>query len=181
MSRIGKNPIVIPSETKVSIKENIVSITNKEKTISYTISPLLEVLLEDNKIILKPLQNTSQAKTLWGTNRNILNNIIKGASENFTKTLEINGVGYRAAVENVAGKMQLILQLGYSHEIKYVLPSLVKAICPKPTQIILSSSCKQTMGQVASEIRSYRMPEPYKGKGIKYENEKILRKEGKKK
>lgn len=181
MSRVGKNPIIIPQSITVTVQGNTISIVNKEKKVEYTVSPFLKIILEDNKITLSLIETNAQARTMWGTDRSVLNNMIKGMTEGFTKTLDINGVGYRVAVENIANGSQLVLQLGYSHEIKYPLPVAIKAVCPKPTQIILSGSCKQMVGQVASEIRAFRPPEPYKGKGIKYENEKILRKEGKKK
>jgi large subunit ribosomal protein L6 len=177
MSRVGKNPINIPAGTTVKLTGQGLSISGKSSSIDFIVDPLVKVQLQDNVVLLEPADTSDRAKTLWGTYRSLLNNAIQGASEGFTRTLDINGVGYRAAVE---GK-DLVLQLGYSHPIRYPIPEGIQMSCPKPTQIIVKGSSKQRVGQIASEIRSFRGPEPYKGKGIKYENEKILRKEGKKK
>jgi large subunit ribosomal protein L6 len=135
------------------------------------------VALDDGKVVVKPVDNSKRSRAMWGTARSRIQSMVTGVSEGFTKQLEINGVGYRAAIQGST----LGLQLGYSHDISYPIPEGITIKCEKPTSITISGADKQRVGQVAAEIRAFRRPEPYKGKGIKYADEIILRKEGKKK
>ena len=177
MSRVGKNPVAVPSGVTVNLSGQTLSAKGKLGELKLVVSNEVSATLEDNKVWIKPKSDSKRARTLWGTTRALVNNMVTGVSEGFTANLEINGVGYRAAVQ---GK-NLVLQLGYSHEVVYPIPADVKIVCEKPTSVSISGADKQRVGQVAAEIRAYRKPEPYKGKGIKYADEKIFRKEGKKK
>lgn len=177
MSRIGKKPVAVPSGVEVKVAGQTVSAKGKLGQLSVTVPDDVTVAMEGNVVTLKPRVDTRRAKSMWGTSRTLVNNIVNGVTTGFSEQLEINGVGYRAAVQ---GK-DLVLQLGYSHEVRYPIPAGIAIKCDKPTAISISGADKQQVGQVAAEIRSYRGPEPYKGKGIKYESETILRKEGKKK
>jgi large subunit ribosomal protein L6 len=177
MSRVGKYPVVVPPGVTVDIKGADVSVKGKNGASAITASDEVEVTLEDGKVWVKPRSESKRARMLWGTTRALINNMVKGVSEGFTVDLDINGVGYRAAVQ---GK-NLQLQLGYSHDVIYPIPDDVTIKSEKPTAISISGRDKQRVGQIASEIRAFRGPEPYKGKGIKYATETILRKEGKKK
>lgn len=177
MSRVGKYPVVVPSGVTVDIKGSDVSVQGKLGSSAITASDEVEVSLEEGKVWVKPRSETKRARMLWGTTRALINNMVRGVSDGFTVDLEINGVGYRAAVQ---GK-NLQLQLGYSHDVIYPIPDDVTIKSDKPTAISISGRDKQRVGQIASEIRAYRGPEPYKGKGIKYATETVLRKEGKKK
>jgi large subunit ribosomal protein L6 len=177
MSRVGKYPVVVPSGVTVTIAGAEVSVKGKLGVSAFTVSDEVEASLEGDKLWVKPKSESKRARMLWGTTRALLNNMVKGVHEGFTVNLEINGVGYRAAVQGNA----LQLQLGYSHDVIYPIPEGIAIKCEKPTAISISGKDRQVVGQVASEIRAYRGPEPYKGKGIKYETETILRKEGKKK
>jgi len=177
MSRVGKHPVAVPSGVTVEIANRILKAKGKLGELSLTLSDEVEAKLEDGKVVVTPRAETKRARTLWGTTRALVNNMVGGVSKGFSKTLEINGVGYRAQVQ---GK-NLQLQLGFSHDVVYPIPAGVTIKCEKPTQITISGADRQRVGQVAAEIRAFRKPEPYKGKGIKYDNERILRKEGKKK
>ncbi len=177
MSRIGKNPVTVPSGVTCELNGRDLLVKGKNGSLSALISKEVTVTYEDNAILVRPLDESKKARMLWGTWKNQIRNMVQGVSEGFTVRLDINGVGYRAAVE---GKT-LKLQLGYSHDILYPIPEGITIVCEKPTAIAVSGANRQRVGQVAAEIRSYRKPEPYKGKGIKYENEIIVRKEGKKK
>lgn len=177
MSRVGKYPVVVPSGVTVTIAGSEVSVKGKLGVSALTVSDDVEASLDGDKLWVKPKSETKRARMLWGTTRALLNNMVKGVHEGFTVNLEINGVGYRAAVQG----QNLQLQLGYSHDVIYPIPEGIAIKCEKPTAISISGKDRQRVGQVASEIRAYRGPEPYKGKGIKYETETILRKEGKKK
>lgn len=177
MSRVGKYPVTVPSGVTVDIKGQDVSVKGKNGTSSLSAAADVDVTLEDGQVWVRPRAETKRARMLWGTTRALINNMVKGVSDGFTVDLEINGVGYRAAVQ---GK-NLQLQLGYSHDVIYPIPADVTIKTEKPTLISISGKDKQRVGQIAAEIRSYRGPEPYKGKGIKYATETILRKEGKKK
>jgi large subunit ribosomal protein L6 len=177
MSRVGKNPVTIPSGVTLELREGAVHAKGKLGVLSLALSDVVETRIEDGKFWVKPANDTKQSRLMWGTVRNIVRNMVQGVSEGYSKALEINGVGYRA---NVQGKI-LQLQLGYSHEINYPIPDDVQIKCERPTAITISGASKQRVGQVAAEIRGFRPPEPYKGKGIKYADETILRKEGKKK
>jgi large subunit ribosomal protein L6 len=177
MSRVGKYPVSVPSGVTVQIAgtEFIAQGKNGESKVS--LSDEVETSIDGNLIWVKPKSGTKSARMMWGTTRALINNVVKGVADGFTVNLEINGVGYRAAVD---GKI-LKLQLGYSHDIEYPFPDDIAIKCDKPTAISISGRDKQRVGQIAAEIRAFRGPEPYKGKGIKYETETILRKEGKKK
>lgn len=177
MSRIGINPITIPSGVEVKLDGREVKVKGKLGELSQTLSDTVEVEIEDGKVVVKPVAEDQKSRAMWGLSRTLVNNMVTGVSEGFTVKLEINGVGYRAAVD---GSM-LTLQLGFSHDIKYAIPSDITVKAEKPTLLAISGIDRQRVGQVAAEIRSFRPPEPYKGKGVKYEDERILRKEGKKK
>ena len=177
MSRVGKNPVSVPSGVTVSLAAGQIKAKGKLGELAMRISGDVEVKLEDNKVWVKPLRETKQARMMWGTTRNLVRSMLTGVSQGYSKSLEISGVGYRAAVQ---GKT-LQLQLGYSHDINFPIPSDIQIKCEKPTSIQVTGADKQRVGQVAAEIRAFRKPEPYKGKGIMYLGEKIVRKEGKKK
>lgn len=177
MSRVGKNPVEVPSGVEVAINGALVSAKGKLGNLEYQATSDVEITQEDGKVWVKPINDSKKARAMWGTARSRIQNMVQGVSEGFKKELEINGVGYRAAVQ---GKL-LNLQLGFSHDVSYPIPEGIEIKCEKPTSISISGADKQKVGQVAAEIRSYRPPEPYKGKGVKYADEVILRKEGKKK
>ena len=177
MSRVGKNPIEVPSGVEVAIKGRQISAKGKLGVLEYEATEDVEVSQDDGKVWVKPANDGKRARAMWGTVRSRIQNMVIGVSEGFTRNLEINGVGYRAAVQ---GK-DLVLQLGYSHEVRHAIPEGITVKCERPTAITISGADKQKVGQVAAEIRGFRPPEPYKGKGVKYAEEVILRKEGKKK
>ena len=177
MSRIAKNSIKIPSDTSCKFENNILMAKGKLGEMSLNINSLFNLDLKENEVYVLPKNEKDKKNPIWGTTRAHVANIIKGVSEGFTKTLELNGTGYRASISGSILK----LQLGYSHDINYDVPKEVKIECPKQNIIKISSVNKEVLGAVAANIRSYRKPEPFKGKGIKYENEFIFRKEGKKK
>jgi large subunit ribosomal protein L6 len=177
MSRIGKLPITLPAGTKADFLNNSVKISGKlgELKLNYVNDVIIDQ--QDNVISIKPANDSKKAKAMWGLTRSLIFNMVKGVTEGFVQRLEVNGVGYRCAVD---GKI-LTLFLGFSHEIKYAIPEGIDIKCEKPTLLVVSGADKQKVGQVSAVIRKLRKPEPYKGKGIKYESEKVLRKEGKKK
>ena len=177
MSRVGKNPVEIPSGVDVAIKGGLVSAKGKLGVLDFQAGEEVEVTQEDGKVWVKPANDGKRARAMWGTVRSRIQNMVIGVSEGFTKNLEINGVGYRASVQG----QSLNLQLGFSHDVNYPIPEGITIKCEKPTAIAVSGADKQKVGQVAAEIRGYRPPERYKGKGVKYADETILRKEGKKK
>ncbi|GJM01572.1 MAG: 50S ribosomal protein L6 [Rhodomicrobium sp.] len=177
MSRIGKKPVAIPSGIDVKIDGRKVTAKGSKGELSVTLVDNVTVELTDDGVVVSPVGNTKRARSMWGMSRTLIENIITGVSEGFTKHLQINGVGYRAQMK---GK-NVGLQLGLSHDVVYQMPEGVSAECPTQTEIVITGIDKQAVGQAAAEIRSYRPPEPYKGKGIKYKDEYIFRKEGKKK
>lgn len=177
MSRIGKHPVSVPEGVTCQIAGQDIVIKGKNGELVAKTSKEVQITLDENGILVRPSDESKQARMLWGTWKNRIRNMVQGVNEGFTVRLEINGVGYRAAVE---GKT-LKLQLGYSHDILYPIPEGIQIKCDKPTSVAVSGADRQRVGQVAAEIRAYRKPEPYKGKGVKYENEYIVRKEGKKK
>lgn len=177
MSRVGKNPVAVPADVEVRLAGNMFSAKGKLGELKLALSDQVETKVEDGKVWVTPANDSKQASMMWGTTRNLVRNLITGVSQGYTRSLEINGVGYRAAVQ---GKT-LQLQLGFSHDVNYPIPADVQIKCEKPTSITISGADKQRVGQIAAEIRGFRKPEPYKGKGIKYAEETILRKEGKKK
>lgn len=177
MSRIGQVPVPIPEGVNVSIAGQEVTAKGKLGELTAVLMPEVEVKQEDQQIVVRPKNDTLRARQMWGTARSVVNNLVLGVAEGFKKELEINGVGYRAQVK---GK-NLVLQLGFSHDVEYPIPEGIKIQCADQTHIAIEGANCQLVGQVAAEIRGYRPPEPYKGKGVKYANEEILRKEGKKK
>ncbi|HWL68619.1 MAG TPA: 50S ribosomal protein L6 [Geminicoccus sp.] len=177
MSRIGKHPVPVPAGTTVSVEGQTIRAKGKLGELSAVLHDAVAVSMEDGKVVVKPREMDRQGRSLWGTSRTMVANIVKGVSEGFTERLEINGVGYRASLDGSV----LNLQLGYSHDIKYAVPKEIKVVVETPTSIQISGADKQRVGQLASEIRAFRLPEPYKGKGVKYAGETIRRKEGKKK
>ncbi len=177
MSRLGKKPVAIPQGVELTLNGQEVKAKGKLGELSVRIDDEVSAKLENGQVLVTPKTETRHAKAMWSTTRSHIVNIVKGVSEGFKIDLEINGVGYRAAVQG----QQLVLQLGYSHEVRVDIPKSVTVKCEKPTSISLFGANKQEVGQLAANIRGYRPPEPYKGKGIKYAGEYILRKEGKKK
>jgi large subunit ribosomal protein L6 len=179
MSRVGQNPVTIPDGVVVSVGGGVLPAKGKPGSLTGPLLPIVDVKVESGQVTVSPAGGGKRAKTMWGTTRSQVNNAVIGVSEGFTKRLEVNGVGYRAQVQ---GK-KLNLQLGYSHDIAFDVPEGIKIeVEGDRGNVIAVSGCnKQVVGQVASEIRSFRKPEPYKGKGVKYVGEQILRKEGKKK
>ena len=177
MSRVGKNPVKIPDGVSVNIAGQVVTAKGKLGELSATLVDDVEIGQEGNLISFNIRNDSFAARKMWGTSRSIINNLVVGVSEGFTRNLEINGVGYRAQLQ---GK-ELVLQLGFSHEVRFPVPEGITVQCEDQTHIAVSGTDKQKVGQVAAEIRGFRPPEPYKGKGIKYEGEYVFRKEGKKK
>jgi large subunit ribosomal protein L6 len=177
MSRIGKHPVTLPQGVTVEVTGAAVTAKGRLGSLTLPLSAEVETTIQDGKVVVTPRHDTKHARMQWGTTRALVNNMVRGVSQGFSRSLEINGVGYRAAVQ---GK-NLVLQLGYSHDVNFPIPDDVKIVCEKPTSITVTGADKQRVGQVAAVIRGFRIPEPYKGKGIKYVEEKIRRKEGKKK
>ena len=177
MSRIARNSVKIPAETTCKFENFVLSAKGKFGEISLNINPLFRIELKENEILVVPENDKDNSNPIWGTIRAHVANIVKGVSEGFEKTLELNGTGYRASISGT----KLKLQVGFSHDINFEVPKEVKVVCPKPNIIKLTSPNKELLGAVAANIRSYRKPEPFKGKGIKYSDEFIFRKEGKKK
>jgi large subunit ribosomal protein L6 len=177
MSRVGKHPVAVPSGVEVQMSGQTLSAKGSLGTLRLVVSNEVTASINDGAVTIVPKNDTKQARAMWGTTRALVNNMVTGVSKGFSVTLEINGVGYRAAVQGSA----LNLQLGYSHEIAYPIPGDVNIVCERPTLIRVSGADRQRVGQIAAEIRAYRPPEPYKGKGIKYSTETVRRKEGKKK
>ena len=177
MSRVGKKLIDLPEGIDISLVHNGITIKGSKGELNANFPNTVKLEKEKDKVRVVPLNESKSAKASWGMARTIINNMVTGVSKGFSKVLEINGVGYRASIEENI----LNLQLGYSHDIKLAIPKDLEVKCSKPTEIIVSGIDKQKVGQFASEIRKLRKPEPYKGKGIKYQEELIRRKEGKKK
>lgn len=177
MSRVGKSPVEIPKGVTVEIAGRSVTAKGKLGQLSVTLDEDVSVERSDDHIVVKPRDMSKRSRMVWGLSRNLIKNIVHGVGEGYQVNLEISGVGYRAAVQ---GK-NLNLQLGYSHDINFPIPEGITIKCEKPTAISISGADRHLVGQTAANIRTLRKPEPYKGKGIKYENETILRKEGKKK
>jgi large subunit ribosomal protein L6 len=177
MSRIGKHPVEIPSGVQVTFAGNLLTAKGKLGELKATVSEDVSVVVESSQVVVSMVEGNKRSKQQWGATRTQVSNLVVGVSAGFTKELEINGVGYKAAVQ---GK-EIVLSLGFSHEIRYPIPAGVEVKCEKPTAISIKGADKQQIGQMAAEIRAFRPPEPYKGKGVKYAGEEILRKEGKKK
>ena len=177
MSRIGKRPVSVPSGVTANVEGQTVKVKGPKGALQLALHDDVVVSMDKNEITVEPRGETKRARSLWGTSRTLVNNLMTGVTKGFEEKLEITGVGYRAAVQ---GK-QLNLQLGFSHDVNYQIPQGITIATPKPTEITITGSDKQKVGQVAAEIRDFRSPEPYKGKGVKYSGEYIFRKEGKKK
>jgi large subunit ribosomal protein L6 len=177
MSKIGKRPVAIPSGVTATVTGQTVKVKGPKGELSVVMNDNVTPKLDKNQIVFEKKGDEKQDQASWGLYRALVNNLVTGVTKGFEKKLEITGVGYRAAMQ---GK-NLNLSLGYSHDVLYEVPAGVTVATPKPTEIVVSGVDKQKVGQVASEIRAYRKPEPYKGKGVKYEGEFIFRKEGKKK
>jgi large subunit ribosomal protein L6 len=177
MSRIGKKPVKVPSGVTASVNGQTVTAKGPKGELKFVVNDEVLVKLEDGEVAVQPRDESNNARSKWGMSRTQIVNIFEGVTKGFEKKLEINGVGYRAALQ---GK-NLQLALGFSHDVVYETPQGITITVPKPTEITVSGIDKQQVGQVAAEIREYRGPEPYKGKGVKYAGERIVRKEGKKK
>lgn len=177
MSRIGKKPVPVPAGVTASVEGQTVKAKGSKGELSFVVHDEVLVKLEDGAVSVDPRDQSKEARSKWGMSRSMIVNIFEGVEKGFEKKLEISGVGYRAAMQ---GK-NVQLSLGFSHEVIYDVPAGITVAVPKPTEIVVTGIDKQQVGQVAAEIREYRGPEPYKGKGVKYAGEKIVRKEGKKK
>jgi len=177
MSRIGKKPVTVPEGVTASLDGQAVTAKGPKGELTFVVNDHVLVEMEDGTVTVTPKDNTKAARSFWGMSRTMIENIFTGVKDGYSKTLEINGVGYRAAMQG----QNVQLSLGFSHEVVYSPPAGVSIACTKPTEIVITGHDKQTVGQVAAEIRAYRPPEPYKGKGVKYADEVIFRKEGKKK
>ena len=178
MSRVGKKPVVVPQGVTASVEGQTVKVKGAKGAMQLVVPDEVVVKFDPKTgITLGPKNETKRARSMWGTSRTLVNNLMTGVTKGFEENLEITGVGYRAAAQ---GKV-LNLQLGFSHDVNYPIPEGITIATPKPTEIKISGMDKQRVGQVAAEIRGYRPPEPYKGKGVKYAGEFIFRKEGKKK
>ena len=177
MSRVGKKPVSVPTGVTANVQGQTISVKGPKCTLSLVAGDNVSVAMDKGAIKVYPKDESKEARAMWGTVRANLNNIVTGVTKGFERKLEITGVGYRAAVQ---GK-NLQLALGYSHDVVYPIPEGIAIVTPKPTEVVITGIDKKKVGQVAAEIRAYRPPEPYKGKGVKYADEFIFRKEGKKK
>ncbi|HXJ01721.1 MAG TPA: 50S ribosomal protein L6 [Micropepsaceae bacterium] len=177
MSRIGKKPVPLPKGVTAQVAQGTVSVKGPKGELKLKLVPEVEAAVGDGSIAITPREQTDRARAMWGMQRTLVSNLVRGVTEGFTERLEISGVGYRAAVQ---GK-NLQMQLGFSHDVLHPIPAGIQIVCEKPTSIQITGIDKQLVGQVAAELRNYRPPEPYKGKGVKYASERIRRKEGKKK
>jgi large subunit ribosomal protein L6 len=177
MSRIGKKPVPVPSGVTANVEGQTVKVKGPKGALQLVLHDDVSVKLEGSDVKIDPRNETKRARSMWGTSRTLVANLVTGVTKGFERKLEITGVGYRATVQ---GK-NLQLALGYSHDVVYPIPEGIQIVAPKPTEITITGIDKQKVGQVAAEIRGFRGPEPYKGKGVKYAGEYIFRKEGKKK
>ncbi|MBT5517730.1 MAG: 50S ribosomal protein L6 [Rhodobiaceae bacterium] len=177
MSRIGKKPVEIPKGVEVSLNGQNMSVKGPKGELAVELSENVTVAQDDGGVTLAPANKSQTARSFWGLSRSLVQNLMTGVSEGFTRKLQLQGVGYRASMQ---GKT-LKLSLGFSHDVDFPVPEGISVECPSQTEIVITGIDKQQVGQVASEIRSYRPPEPYKGKGVRYEGEYVFRKEGKKK
>ncbi len=177
MSRIGKKPVELPSGVTASVSGQTVEVKGPKATRSFTATDDVTITVDGNVVTVEPRGKSKRARQQWGMSRTMVANLVKGATEGFKKELEIQGVGYRAQMQGNTLK----LNLGLSHDVNFDVPQGVTVTCPKPTEIVIEGTDEQLVGQVAANIRDWRKPEPYKGKGIRYKDEYIFRKEGKKK
>jgi large subunit ribosomal protein L6 len=177
MSRIGLKVVPLPDGVTADVEGNLVRVKGPKGELSVALGRDVTAKMTEDGIKVDPRDDSKRSRSMWGMSRSLVSNIVTGVTDGFSRTLEINGVGYRALVQ---GK-NLQLQLGFSHDVVYPIPADIKIECPKQTEIVVSGIEKQRVGQVAAEIRQFRPPEPYKGKGIRYQGEYVFRKEGKKK
>jgi large subunit ribosomal protein L6 len=177
MSRVGKYPVAVPAGVTVAVNEGILSAKGKLGSLSMPLTERVDATVDGDQVTVTPRNNEAQSRMMWGTTRALVASMVKGVSEGFTKTMEIQGTGFRASVQ---GK-NLVINLGFSHDVVFPVPEGITITTPRPTAITVTGMDKRQVGQVAAEIRSFRPPEPYKGKGVRYETEQIRRKEGKKK
>lgn len=177
MSRVGKNEVKVPSAVALSFQGRIATVKGKLGQLTYEIPEVIEFTQTETGILLKPINETKQARELWGTANRTLASMVKGVNEGFTVNVDLVGVGYRAQIQG----NKVVLQLGFSHDVEYEVPAGIVAKAEKPTALSFTGPCKQSVGQIVAEIRKYRKPEPYKGKGVIRQGEFVLRKEGKKK
>ena len=177
MSRIGKKPVAVPANVTATLNGAELAVKGPKGQLAMSVADEVVVTVDGNVISVKPRDDSKRSRSFWGMQRTMVNNLVVGVTEGFTEILEINGVGYRASVQG----SNLKLQLGFSHDVDFVIPEGISIKCPDQTTVEISGTDKQKVGQVAAEIRRWRRPEPYKGKGIKYRGEYIFRKEGKKK
>jgi len=177
MSRIGKKPVSVPGGVTAAVNGQEVKVKGPKGELKHVLVDDIIAKLDKGEIEIAMREDTPNARAMWGMSRTLVANLVAGVTEGFTKKLEITGVGYRAAVQG----SNVQLQLGYSHDVTFPIPQGIQVVCPKPTEIVITGIDKQQVGQVAAEIRRFRPPEPYKGKGVRYAGEFILRKEGKKK
>lgn len=177
MSRIGKRPVAIPSGVTADIANGVLTVKGPKGVLTLNLRDEISYQLDGESILVKPANDSKQARAFWGMQRTLVDNLVTGVTQGYTKVLEITGVGYRANSQGA----NLKLQLGYSHDVDFAIPEGIEIKTPDNTTVEISGIDKQKVGQVAAEIRRWRKPEPYKGKGIKYRGEYIFRKEGKKK
>ncbi|HYY84877.1 MAG TPA: 50S ribosomal protein L6 [Beijerinckiaceae bacterium] len=177
MSRVGKKPVAVPSGVTATVDGQLIKVKGSKGELSFVVPENVSIAMEDGAVAVNPRDATKDARAKWGMSRSQVANLVEGVTKGFERKLEINGVGYRAAV---AGKV-LKLSLGYSHDVEYAIPTGITITTPKPTEVVVAGIDKRQVGQTAAEIREFRSPEPYKGKGVKYADEFIFRKEGKKK
>ena len=177
MSRVGKYPVEIPSGVAVAVADGVLTAKGRLGELKLPLTDHVEAAVEGNRVTITPRSNEPQARMMWGTTRALVANMVKGVSTGYTKSMEITGTGFRAAVQGG----NLVVNLGFSHDVVFPVPEGIRITTPRPTAITVEGVDKRLVGQVAAEIRSYRPPEPYKGKGVRYDTETIRRKEGKKK
>ena len=177
MSRVGKYPVEIPSGVQVALAGRTLTASGKLGKLELELTDLVEASIEGSRFTVAPRGNSTPARMMWGTTRALVANMVRGVSTGYAKTMEITGTGYRAAVQG----SNLVINLGFSHDVVFPIPAGIKVTCERPTSIKVEGTDKRQVGQVAAEIRAWRPPEPYKGKGVKFEGEQIRRKEGKKK
>lgn len=177
MSRVGKYPVEIPAGVQLAMAGRTLTATGKLGRLSLELTDLVDASVDAGKFTVRPRGNSTPARMMWGTTRALVANMVRGVSTGYAKSMEITGTGYRAAVQG----SNLVIDLGFSHDVVYPIPQGIKITCERPTAIKVEGMDKRQVGQVAAEIRSWRPPEPYKGKGVKFEGEQIRRKEGKKK
>ena len=177
MSRVGKYPVEIPQGVQVALSGDLLTVKGKLGEMKLSLTDQVETKVDGNKVVVAPRGNARQARMMWGTTRANIANMVRGVSAGYARSMEITGTGYRAAVQ---GK-NLVMNLGYSHDVIFPIPDGIKITCERPTAVKVEGTDKRLVGQVAAEIRGFRPPEPYKGKGVRYTDETIRRKEGKKK